>query len=73
VTADLMAAIVNASITIAGGLYCWMLGTRKAGKAPGEDLRYDVWHERFGGPLRIMGPLIMAFGAIQVVIAFVRA
>jgi len=72
-TADLMAAIVNASLMIAAGFYAWRLGTRKAGKAPGEDLRYDAWHERFGGPLRILGPLIMAFGAIQVVIAIVRA
>ena len=54
-------ALVNNAIPFFGGLYCWLLGSRKVGKPPGQDLKLDAWHARFGKVLLLIGPLLMLF------------
>lgn len=59
----LFAALVDGGIPFFGGLYITLLGFRVAGRKPGESPKYDDWHERHGGLLQVLGPLLMLFGA----------
>ena len=54
--------LVNGAIPFLGGIYITLLGFRKVGKRPGEDLRYDEWHARFETTYKVLGPLLVVFG-----------
>ncbi|MDG3005016.1 hypothetical protein [Paludisphaera mucosa] len=69
---DLLGSLVNGAIPFFAGLYCWLLGTRRIGKAAGMDVEYDAWHERFGKACRLLGPLAMMFGVLTVLVELTR-
>jgi hypothetical protein len=65
---NLLASLVEASILIFGGLYAWLIGTRRIGKPFGFSPEYDAWHGRFGKALALLGPLIVMFGFLTFLI-----
>ncbi|HVS34219.1 MAG TPA: hypothetical protein VMS17_01480 [Gemmataceae bacterium] len=60
-----IAALVEGSIPLLCGLYSTLLAYRVFGKKPGQDPRWDKWHQRFGGYMKVLGPLMMAFGVFM--------
>lgn len=71
-TAETIATLVDSGIPLLGGLYGTLLGFRVIGKAAGEDPKYDAWHERFGQHLKWLGPLILIFGVVQLLVGLSR-
>mgnify|MGYP001152601897 FL=1 len=69
-SANAFGEIVNGLIPLLGGLYAWMLGTRRLGKPVGVD--YDARLGRFTKTLTLMGPLAMLYGLSQIVMGLVR-
>jgi hypothetical protein len=57
--------LVNGAIPFFFGIYCTLLGRRLIGKKLGEDPRWDEWHNRFGGLMRVVGPTLIVFGLLQ--------
>ena len=66
-TADQIGALVDGAIPFLGGLYVTLLSFRIVGKKLGKDDRCDHWHERFGGVMKIVGPLLMIFGVFRTI------
>lgn len=59
---EVVGELVNGAIPFFGGIYATLLGFRVLGKSPGADPKYDEWHHRFGGLLKVLGPLLVLFG-----------
>jgi hypothetical protein len=57
-----IAALSKGAIPFLCGLYGTLLAYRILGKKPGQDVRRDQWQQRYGGALKYLGPLLMAFG-----------
>jgi len=70
--AHILGAVVNSAIPFFGGLYCWLLGSRRVGKPPGQDPKLDEWRARFGRLLLLLGPALMLFGAFLFVVGLFR-
>jgi hypothetical protein len=70
---EAIAGLVEGAIPFFGGIYATLLGHRIVGKKPGEDLRYDQWHERFGPMFRILGPFMVIFGIFLAIKGIVGA
>ena len=66
---QLFGALVDCAIPFFGGFYATLLGYRKVGKRPGEDARYDAWHDRYGRLFRILGPFLVAFAVVRLLYA----
>lgn len=49
-------------IPFLGGIYATLLGFRIIGPKPGAKPKHDEWHRRWGGFVRLGGPLIVVFG-----------
>jgi hypothetical protein len=62
-TAHHLALITESVLIFFLGVYVTLLGHRKIGKKPGQDLKYDATLEKTGGTLRTLGPLII-LGAV---------
>lgn len=62
---NVIAALIKGFIPFLCGLYGTLLAYRVLGKKPGQDPRWDKWHQRFGGYMKILGPLVMAFGVFM--------
>jgi hypothetical protein len=60
--AHVFATLIEAVISIGGGLYATLLGFRLVGKPPGVDPNYDARIQKVSGILRICGPLVILFG-----------
>ena len=52
-------------IPIAGGVYGWLLANGTLPKHPKDPEKMAAWRRKFGGPLRIICPLLVIFGALQ--------
>lgn len=59
---EVIGALVDGAIPFFGGIYATLLGFRVLGKKPGVSPKYDEWHRRFGGLMKILGPLLVLFG-----------
>jgi hypothetical protein len=64
-TPHFIAALVEGSIPFLCGLYVTLLAYRVLGKKPGQDPRWERWHQRFGTHMKYVGPLVMAFGVFM--------
>lgn len=71
-SAELVGAIVNSAIPFFEGVCCWLVGSRRLGKPPGQDPKLDDWHARFGKLLFLLGPLLMLFGVFLFVAGLFR-
>lgn len=69
---DVLGELVNGAIPFCGGIYATLLGFRVVGKQPGSNPKYDEWHNRFGGILRVFGPFLVLFGLFLWVSGIVR-
>lgn len=66
-------AVIDGLITLAGGIFATLLGYRIIWKKKGENLSYDLWHERRCGLLfKIGGPFLIAFCLYMVVTGWIR-
>ena len=63
-------SIVEFGVTLFGGLWATLLGHRIVGKKLGEDAKWDAWYKRFGRHLKWLGPAVMVFAVILLLIRF---
>jgi hypothetical protein len=59
---EVMAALAEGAIPVFGGVYATLLGFRLVGKKSGQDVRYDERLRKYGGLLKILGPLLASYG-----------
>ena len=62
----------NALIMAFGGVYCTLLGHRVVGKKAGVSREHDEWHRRWGGPFKVLGPLLVVGGLFLAVLGVTR-
>ncbi len=62
--------IGDAIIPLLGGIFATLLGFRKIGKKPGQDVSYDEKMKKLEKPLKILGSLVFFFGLIQLARVF---
>jgi hypothetical protein len=68
-----LGALVNGAIPFFGGIYMTLLAYRVVGKKPGESPRYDEWHAKCAGMLKVLGPLVTLSGVFFAVQGILRA
>jgi hypothetical protein len=69
---EVVGALVNGAIPFLGGIYATLIAYRVLGKKPGQSLQYDEWHLKYGGMLKVLGPLVTLFGVYLAVEAILR-
>ena len=52
-------------IPITGGVYGWLLATGALPKAPKDPERMAQWRAKFGAILKVVSPLLVIFGVLQ--------
>jgi len=52
-------------IPIIGGIYGLLLAYRVLPKKPGEPERLELWHKKFGELMKILSPLLIIFGLLE--------
>ncbi len=65
--------LLNATLLTMGGIWVTLLGFRKIGKRPGEDINYDIRFTAHETMFRRSGPILIACGlflAIRAVISY---
>jgi hypothetical protein len=63
-----VATLVDAGIPFLGGLLVTLLAYRVVGKPPGQDPRWDAWHAKWAGLLKVLGPLLMGASVLMAVL-----
>ncbi len=69
--AHVVAALVDCGIPIAAGTWITLTAYRKIGPAEGGDIERDAWHRKWGGAMRIIGPLLVAISLLRLALALV--
>ena len=69
---ETVAALVNGAIPFLGGIYATLIAYRVLGKKPGQSPRYDEWHGKYAGMLKVLGPLMIVFGVFLAVQGILR-
>ena len=69
-SAGMIAGLVDAALLLAGGLVATLCGFRVLGRKPGEDEKFDAWYSKWGKHLKWLGPLVIAFGIVRLIMAF---
>jgi hypothetical protein len=64
-----LAAMIDFSISVLGGVVALLLGYRVLGPQPGANPKYDAFYLKWAKHLKWLGPLIIAFALVQIVIA----
>ena len=54
-------------IPIAAGTLAILLNYRIIGKRPGEDYKWDVWHDSYSKILKWVGPILIALGLVRII------
>jgi hypothetical protein len=70
---ELLGAVLQGVIRLMIGTFITLIGFRVVGKRPGESERYDRWHHRFGLILKLVGPLMAAFGIFEILCLLLRS
>ena len=70
-SAQLVAALIDGVIPLAGGLYMSLIGFDVMRPSRAEPQKLAEWMRRWGTFMRIGGPLIAMFGVFQIARAFV--
>jgi hypothetical protein len=70
---EVVGALVNGAIPFFGGIYATLLAYGVLGKKPGQSPRYDEWHRKYAGMLKVLGPLVTLFGVFLAVQGILRA
>lgn len=69
-SAQLWGAFVDNFISIAAGILASLYGYKVMGYRTGTP-RYDQWYETWGKHLKWLGPLVIAFGLLRMLITVV--
>ena len=64
---ELFAALANAFIGFLIGTFVTLIGFRIVGKRPGEDIKYDAWHQRWGRSFKVGGLAVIFFSALTAI------
>jgi hypothetical protein len=59
---EMVGHLIDGAIPFFGGIYATLLGFRVLGKKSGVNPKYDQWHKRLGGLLKVLGPSLVLFG-----------
>lgn len=60
------ASIVDGLLSLAAGVYCALIGFGVV--SPSKDkIKGEAWRKKWGGFMRIAGPLVAAFGIFSIV------
>jgi hypothetical protein len=68
---EYVGVLLEGVIPILGGTYGALLGFRVVGPKPGAKPKHDEWYRRWGGFMRVCGPLLVVFGLLLWVKGFV--
>jgi hypothetical protein len=68
--ADTTTAIIKCVIPALAGLYLTVLAFRVVGKKPGQDPRWDAWHQQWGRVMKLVGPALFLVGVVQFCLIF---
>ncbi len=63
-----VAVVIRGVVPVLLGLYMTLLAFRVIGRKPGEHMKWDEWHRRYGRLLKVVGPLGILTGVFLVVI-----
>lgn len=62
----------NGLFIAAVGVYALLLGYRIVPLKAGDPVRSDSWHKKYGGLLKIVGPVMIVCGAGSLLLALTR-
>jgi hypothetical protein len=63
-SSETIAQYIETVVMMGAGLWIWAIGFRLIGKKPGESIKYDAWHDRYGRFFRYGGPIVMLSGMV---------
>ena len=69
-SAEMIGRFADAAISLLAGVVATLCGFRVLGKKPGEDEKFDAWHSKWGKHLKWLGPAVIAFGIVRLIMAF---
>lgn len=69
VSAAQIAGVIEGLITLGGGAWACVKGF---GSYRRDDARWAEWHRKYGGVLKVCGPLLIVFGLIRIAAPFVE-
>jgi len=52
-------------IPVIGGIYGVLMAYRIIPKEPKDPERYDLWHRKFGKMMKILSPVLILFGIME--------
>ena len=64
-----LAAMIDFSISVWGGIVALLLGYRVLGPKLGTNPKYDAFYLKWAKHLKWLGPMIIAFALVQIAIA----
>jgi len=64
-----LATVIDHSISVLGGILALLFGYRVLGPKAGVDPKYDAFYLKWGKHLKWLGPVVIAFALVQIVIA----
>ena len=67
---QLIAVIIDNSITIVGGIVAMLIGFRIFGPKPTINPKFDAIYNSYGKPLKWLGPVLIVFAFINICIYF---
>ena len=60
--------IIDGLIFIAFGIYGLLLAYRIIPKNQKEPEKMDLWHNKFGKPMKILSPILILYGILKILI-----
>jgi hypothetical protein len=69
---DLQKAIVESLMPLIVGTVVCLFAFRIVGKKPGQDPRWDRWHDDWGRMPRVFGPAILVYGIIMIALRYLK-
>ena len=64
-----LAAMIDFSISVLGGIVALLLGYRVLGPKSGANPKYDAFYLKWAKHLKWLGPVIIVFALVQIAIA----
>lgn len=60
-----MYEFMDATISIAGGVYAYLAGAGKVGKSKNNKDKHELWLKKYGKVLKAIGLILVLFGVYQ--------
>jgi hypothetical protein len=68
-TTQMLATIIDHSISIVGGILAMLVGFRVVGPAPKTNPKYEAFYEKWAKHLKWLGPVIIGLALVQIAVA----